>query len=63
MTFAVYQNQGGTVLLLWYACALAGAYVSKTKNRHALEGLLFGFFLGPIGLLIAAVLPMKGGAK
>jgi len=37
--------------------AYAGAYVATQKNREPLEGALLGGLLGPIGLLIAAVLP------
>lgn len=36
---------------------LAGGYVSGQKRRPYGEGFLFGLLLGPIGLLIAALLP------
>lgn len=71
MTFAFFANLGMTEIIVflivlgsWGAFCFAGAYVSKTKNRPAVEGALFGLFPGPIGLLIAAVLPTKeGGGK
>jgi hypothetical protein len=38
-------------------CSLLGGYVSAAKHRPIFEGLLFGFLLGPLGVLIAALLP------
>lgn len=38
-------------------CVLTGAYVRAEKNRPVSEGVIFGLILGPIGVLIAAVLP------
>jgi hypothetical protein len=44
---------GGYALI----CGGFGAYVADMKGRSKLEGLLFGFFLGPIGVVAAACLP------
>lgn len=38
-------------------CGFVGAYVSNEKGRPTSEGVVFGLLLGPIGILIAAVLP------
>jgi hypothetical protein len=38
-------------------CSGVGAYVSAQKERGATEGAVFGFLLGPFGVLIAALLP------
>ena len=36
---------------------LIGRYVAKEKNRSGAEGFLGGFFLGPIGIIIVALMP------
>jgi uncharacterized membrane protein HdeD (DUF308 family) len=41
----------------WITCAGLGAYVSAAKCRPALEGFFFGVLLGPLGILVAALLP------
>lgn len=48
----------GLGLLLW-ACLWGGfgAYVANQKGRSEGEGMIFGALLGPIGLLIVAILP------
>jgi hypothetical protein len=46
---------GGIFYLL--VTGLAGSYVSFEKGRSGWEGLLFGVFFGPIGLVVAACLP------
>ena len=38
---------------------LVGIYVSKAKNRPAIEGFMLTLVLGLLGILIAAVLPTK----
>jgi len=38
-------------------CGGFGAYVANEKGRSGLEGFLFGFLLGPIGVVAAACLP------
>lgn len=38
----------------------AGWYISTAKGRNPVEGAAFGLLLGPIGLIVAAVLPTIG---
>jgi len=53
------------MVVVWLIAALvsacvfgfAGAYISRQKNREPIEGILFGVLLGPLGLVIAAVMP------
>ncbi len=45
------------------ACAILGRYVSTTKHRPEIEGVVFGALLGPIGVLIAAVLPNREATR
>lgn len=44
-------------LTLWSLFAFAGAFISQAKGRPGFEGVVFGFMLGPIGLLITALMP------
>jgi hypothetical protein len=37
-----------------------GAYIAKQKHRESVEGFIMGLF-GPIGLLIAALMPTRNG--
>lgn len=47
------------VLVLWVIFALVGAVVAKNKNRNTGEGCALGCLLGPIGVLIEALLPSE----
>lgn len=42
---------------VWCMFAGVGWYIAVQKGRPALEGALFGFFLGPIGFIIEACMP------
>ena len=46
-------------LVFWVILDLVGIYVSKAKNRPAIEGFMLTLLLGLLGILIAAVLPTK----
>jgi hypothetical protein len=41
----------------WVALGLLGWYVSAQKGRPAAEGVLLGLLFGPLGVLVAALLP------
>jgi len=41
-------------------CGIAGSAIAYSKGRAHLEGFSLGFFLGPIGLIIAVFLPRRG---
>ena len=43
--------------VIWIACIAAGAAICEEKGRSALEGLMLGLLLGPLGVVISAVLP------
>lgn len=49
------------VLALWLVCAVVGASVTRSKGRGSVPGALLGLFLGPVGLLIAVILPRNEG--
>ena len=38
-------------------CGGIGAYVAAQKRRAAAEGFLLGLILGPLGVVVAALLP------
>lgn len=44
------------LVLLWALCSLIGAYVASQRGYSWIFGLLVGFALGPVGVLIAALL-------
>lgn len=46
-------------LVVGAICGMFGAYISGTKNRNPYEGLALGFMFGPIGLLIAVLMPTQ----
>ena len=45
------------LVAFWVVCGLAGGSVTRGKGRGGAPGYLLGFLLGPLGLLIAVVLP------
>lgn len=45
------------VLIVAGIFATMGAYVASQKRRASMEGAIFGGLLGPIGILIVALLP------
>jgi hypothetical protein len=47
------------LIIAGIACAFggSGAWIATQKSRDAVEGFLLGLLLGPIGVLIAVLLP------
>ena len=45
-------------ILGWLVCGLIGAALAKEKGREQ-EGLILGFLFGPIGIVIALLLPAR----
>ncbi len=43
--------------LVWCACGFAGGWIAAKKGYSARSGILVGIFAGPLGLLVAALLP------
>ncbi len=50
-------------LVFWGILALVGSYVSLAKHRPGIEGFLLTACLGPLGILIAALLPTVEAPK
>ena len=50
----------GTLAVAFWACAFGGggAYIASVRRRPIAGGVAFGLVLGPIGLLIEALLPL-----
>ena len=51
------------IIIVWcvvgFLFGLLGSYVSTEKGRSAGVGMTIGFFFGPLGCLILALLPTK----
>jgi hypothetical protein len=43
------------VLLFWFVCGLIAGAIYRGKGRSEAAGCLVGFFLGPIGILLAVL--------
>lgn len=48
---------GLLALFTWLAMCRLGIYISDQKGRRPIEGFLFAAFMGPLGLILAALLP------
>jgi hypothetical protein len=46
-------------VLFWSGCAAAGAYIAAQKRRPTIEGVLFGFLFGPVGMIVESLLPTR----
>jgi len=44
------------VIVVWFVCALIAAAICEAKGHSAIAGFFLGLLLGPIGVIIAAVL-------
>ena len=44
-------------IIVWLLCAVIGAVISGNKGRGAGGGFFLGLLFGPLGILLAAVLP------
>jgi hypothetical protein len=51
------------LLVCWLICAGIGGYIAAQKGRSETEGAVLGFLLGPLGLLIEALLPTVQAPK
>lgn len=46
-------------VVIWIVCGLIGAVIGSTKRMGAFAGLVLGFLLGPIGVIVALVMPSR----
>ncbi len=47
------------ILPLWFVFGLIGAFMGSMKGRSGCGWFLLSALLGPIGLLLAAIVPKK----
>jgi len=45
------------VIAFWIACMVVTAIIGTSKNRGGVESMLWGLLLGPLGILIVALVP------
>ena len=63
---AVFQGCGSVAFMefigipLWLLFGILGAWIATTKGRGGCAWFVISALLGPIGLIIAAVIPRKG---
>lgn len=55
-------KEWGPILVLLVIFGAVGAAVGSTKGHRA-AGFWLGFLLGPIGVLVAVLLPPRGSAS
>ena len=52
----------GLLIGLWLICEMImggfGVWIANQKGRKELEGFILGFFFGPLGIIVEAVLPL-----
>ena len=51
------------IALYPFICAAFGGHTAAEKGRSWQEGALFGFFMGPLGVIAVACLPMVTGPR
>ncbi len=56
-SFWVWTIAGTVVYAL--ICGAFAAYASDERGRSGLEGFMFGLFLGPMGVIAAACMPVR----
>ena len=49
--------------VIYFICGGLSVYIAYEKGRRGLEGLLFRFFLGPIGIAWEYLMPRRGRTK
>ncbi len=45
---------------VWFACGVLGAWIATSKGRGGCMWFLLCIVLGPLGVLLAAVVPRSG---
>ncbi len=48
--------------IIWMVCGIASASISSSKGNGGCAGFALGFLFGPLGLLIAALMPASRSA-
>jgi hypothetical protein len=62
-TFAPWQNYSMELILgipIWILFGILGAWIATTKGRSGCGWFIICSLLGPIGLILAAVISKKG---
>lgn len=47
------------IIIVGIVCAIIGTLIAQNKNRSGLGGGAWGCLLGPIGVLVVALMPKK----
>ena len=47
-------------VLIWLVCVVLGAVIAQSKGSSVVTYALLGFFLGPLGVILAAVSKGEG---
>jgi uncharacterized membrane protein YeaQ/YmgE (transglycosylase-associated protein family)/RNA polymerase subunit RPABC4/transcription elongation factor Spt4 len=48
------------IVIAWFVCGLIAAAISEEKGHSAVAGFFLGLLLGPVGVIVAAVISREG---
>lgn len=53
----------GTLVFVWIGSIVVALIAGQSRGRGLLDSAMFGFALGPVGVLLICLLPVKNEEK
>ncbi|WP_420386241.1 zinc ribbon domain-containing protein [Roseivirga sp.] len=47
----------GAYLILWFICGVVASLITRSRGRSEIGGFFLGALLGPLGIIVALVVP------